>query len=173
MRPFLILLTAIAVFPLISAQAGERGLMEMNASIKVGQEAPPIETVDLDGQEFSLESFRGRPVFIDFGSVLCEACADMALEINRLIKKYANTDLEIAMIVEGSMPDNMTKDFFVRLKTSFTVVRDADWSLFETYGVTVVPFKVLIDRNGIIKKMHLGFDKDIEKIMDFDGVLKE
>jgi hypothetical protein len=39
--------------------------------------------------------------------------------------------------------------------------------------VTVVPFKVLIDRNGIIKKMHLGFDKDIEKIMDFDGVLKE
>jgi len=147
--------------------------MEMNASIKVGQTAPPIEMVDLDGQEFSLESFRGKPVFIDFGSVLCEACADMVLEMNRLKKKYSDADLEIMMIVDGSMPVDMTKAFFSRLQATFAVVRDADWSLFTDYGVTVVPFKVLIDRDGIIRKMHLGFDKDIEKIMDFDGVLKE
>lgn len=157
---------------LVTAQAGEKGLMETNGTIKVGQMAPPIEAVTLDGQKFSLESFKGRPVFIDFGSVLCEACADMVLEMNRMKKKYSDTDLDIMMIVDGSMPTDMTEAFFSRLKATFTVIRDSDWSLLSRYGVTVVPFKVLIDREGKIRSMHLGFDKNIEVLMDFETLLK-
>jgi peroxiredoxin len=147
--------------------------METNGTIRVGQEAPPIATADLKGRDFSLDSLRGRPVFIDFGSVLCEACADMVLEMNRLMKKYADTDLEIVMIADGAMSVKMTEDFFKRLQASFTVVRDADWSIFDAYGVTVVPFKVLIDRGGKIRNMHLGFDPHLDTLMDFDGVLSQ
>ena len=148
-----------------------KGLMETNGTIRVGQEAPPIAAVDLKGRDFSLESLRGRPVFVDFGSVLCEACANMVQEMNRLKKKYAATDLEIVMIVDGAMPVNTTEDFFARLQSSFTVVRDANWSFFETYGVTVVPFKVLIDREGKIRNIHLGFDPKLDKLMGFKGVV--
>ena len=148
-----------------------KGLMETNGTIRVGQEAPPIAAVDLKGRDFSLESLRGRPVFVDFGSVLCEACANMVQEMNRLKKKYAATDLEIVMIVDGAMPVNTTEDFFARLQSSFTVVRDANWSFFETYGVTVVPFKVLIDREGKIRNIHLGFYPKLDKLMGFKGVV--
>jgi peroxiredoxin len=96
----------------------------------------------------------------------------MVLEMNRLKKKYSDTDLEIIMIVDGSMPTDTTKAFFSRLKANFTVIRDQEWTLFEAYGVTVVPFKVLVDRDGKINGMHLGFEKNIEGLMDFETLLK-
>jgi peroxiredoxin len=97
----------------------------------------------------------------------------MVLEMNRLMKKYAATDLEIVMIADGAMPVKATEDFFKRLQASFTVIRDADWILFDAYGVTVVPFKVLIDRDGKIRNMHLGFDPNLDTRMDFNGVLSK
>ena len=152
--------------------AGKSGLMGDNKAIKVGQKAPPIETIDLDGNKFSLESFKGRPLLVDFGSVICEACGEMVKEINRLKKKYAHTDLEFVMIADGAVPAEMTREFFSRLGATFTIVRDANWTYFETYGVTVVPFKVTIDREGNIRSMHLGYDADLDKVLDFDGLLK-
>ena len=154
------------------ASGSSKGLMETNGTIRVGQEAPAFRAVDLKGREFSLEAFSGKPVFVDFGSVLCEACADMVKEMNRLDKKYGKTDLEIVMIVDGSMPVTATENFFSKLEATFRVVRDANWEVFDSYGVTVVPFKVLIDREGKIQNIHLGFDAKLEKIMDFDGVLR-
>jgi cytochrome c biogenesis protein CcmG/thiol:disulfide interchange protein DsbE len=171
--PFLISCLLTMGVPAKDAHGGGKGLMETNGTIRIGQEAPPITTADLKGRDFSLESLRGRPVFIDFGSVLCEACADMVLEMNRLMKKYAATDLQIVMIADGAMSAKLTEDFFKRLQASFTVVRDADWFYFDAYGVTVVPFKVLIDREGKIRNMHLGFDPNLDALMGFNGVLSQ
>ena len=154
-----------------TSSAAEKKTMETNGTIRVGQAAPPLAAVDINGQEFSLESLKGRPVFIDFGSVICEACADMVLEMNRLEKKYGGTDLKVVMIADGAVPLEMTKAFFSRLKATFTVVRDEEWSFFIDYGVTIVPFKVLVDRDGMIRKMHLGYAPRVEKRMDFDEVL--
>jgi len=151
--------------------AAEKRTMETNGTIRVGQVAPPIALVDINGQDFSLVSLKGRPVFIDFGSVICEACADMVLEMNRLEKKYAGTDLKIVMIADGAVPLEMTRDFFSRLNATFTVVRDEEWRFFLDYGVKLVPFKVLIDRDGRIGKMHLGYAPKVEKLMDFDEAL--
>jgi peroxiredoxin len=154
------------------AAAGKSDLMGDNEVIKVGQKAPPIETIDLEGKKFSLESFKGRPLLVDFGSVICEACGEMVKEISRVKKKYAGTDLEFVMIADGAVPAEMTRSFFSRLGATFTIVRDANWTYFEAYGVTVVPFKVTIDREGIIRSMHLGYTGDLDKVMDFDGLLK-
>ena len=146
--------------------------VEANKVIKVGQKSPAIEAIDLEGGKFSLESFKGRPLLVDFGSVICEACGEMVKEVNRLKKKYAGTDLEFVMIADGAVPADMTRSFFSRLGATFTIVRDADWTYFEAYGVTVVPFKVTIDRKGIIRKMHLGYAADLDKLLDFEGLLK-
>ena len=146
--------------------------MEANEVIKVGQKAPAIETIDLEGNKFSLESFKGRPLLVDFGSVICEACGEMVKEISRLKKKYAHTDLEFVMIADGAVPVEMTRDFFSRLGANFTIVRDANWTYFEAYGVKVVPFKVTIDREGKIRAMHIGYAASLDELLDFDGLLK-
>ena len=166
---FLLALAFLATAPADEAAALE---LEANGVIKVGQKAPQIETLDLEGEKFSLESFRGRPLLLDFGSVICEACGEMVKEISRLKKKYAHTDFEFVMIADGVMPLDMTKDFFSRLGANFTIVRDANWTYFEAYGVKVVPFKVTIDRKGIIRAMHIGYAADLDKLLDFDGLLK-
>lgn len=159
---------------LTTALTGEAAALEMetNGVIKVGQKAPQVETIDLKGEKFSLESFKGRPLLLDFGSVICEACGEMVKEISRLKKKYAHTDFEFVMIADGAVPAEMTRDFFSRLGANFTIVRDANWTYFEAYGVKVVPFKVTIDREGIIRAMHIGYAGDLDKLLDFDSLLK-
>jgi peroxiredoxin len=166
---FLLALALITAAPTNEAAALE---VESNTVIKVGQKAPQIETIDLEGKKFSLESFQGRPLLVDFGSVICEACGEMVKEISRLKKKYAHTDFEFVMIADGAVPEEMTRDFFSRLGANFTIVRDANWTYFEAYGVRVVPFKVTIDREGIIRAMHIGYAADLDKLLDFDGLLK-
>jgi peroxiredoxin len=170
-----ILLTAALPLALLAAALpGKVAALEMEANevIKVGQKAPPIETIDLEGKKFSLESFKGRPLLVDFGSVICEACGEMVKEINRLKKKYAHTDLEFVMIADGAVPADMTRGFFSSLGATFTIVRDANWTYFGTYGVTVVPFKVTIDREGKIRNIHLGYDAELDMLLDFEGLLK-
>ena len=159
---------------LTAAMTGKAAALEMEANevIRVGQKAPAIDIIDLEGRKFSLESFKGRPLLVDFGSVICEACGEMVKEINRVKKKYAHTDLEFVMIADGAVPAEMTRDFFSRLGATFTIVRDANWTYFEAYGVTVVPFKVTIDREGKIRNIHLGYGADLDKLLDFDGLLK-
>ena len=170
---FLLILGAIAPALSPAAPADTVGAPKTNGTITVGQAAPPVAENDLTGQAFSLAALQGRPVLIDFGSVLCEACAKVVGELNRLVKKYENTDLEIVMIADGSMPEEMTRNFFLRLNASFRVLRDKDWLYFDAYGVTVVPYQVLIDRSGRVRDMHLGFDDKLEKTMPFEDVLQE
>lgn len=166
-------LFALLCFPAaIPAAEGGPGA-KTNGTIRVGEEAPPIEGTDLDGSRFSLEDFRGRPLFVDFGSTLCEACSAMVRVMNRLEKTYGSTDLKIIMVADSSVPLAMTKQFFTSREAAFTIIRDEDYRLFESYGVGVIPFKVTIDRDGRIRDFHVGFDEKVEKVMDFKGLLEE
>jgi len=173
-RAAFLVLIGLLLFPapICAGDAAGGGHAKTNGTIQVGQDAPPIEGYDLEGNSFSLEAYRGKPLFVDFGSALCDACGAMVKEMNRLRKKYASSDLEIFMVADSSVPLEMTRAFFANRKADFIVIRDEDYRIFESYGVGVIPFKVTIDRQGRIRDFHIGFDDKLEKTMDFEGLLK-
>ena len=54
---------------------------------------------------------------------------------------------------------------FGKLGATYTVIRDEGSKLFEGYGVKLIPFQVVIDRQGIVRKIHTGFDPDLESVL--------
>jgi thiol-disulfide isomerase/thioredoxin len=55
---------------------------------RVGGTAPDFRGAPLKGGEFRLESFRGRPVLIDFWASWCPPCREQTITLRRLAEEY-------------------------------------------------------------------------------------
>jgi peroxiredoxin len=165
-------LLAFTVANAVAATAGGQGtgFRETSGPIAVGQAAPPIAGEDLDGRKIEPERFRGRPVFMDFSSIFCPSCQETIREFRRLQEAYKDTDLELVVVVDGDTPPKALKSFFAQSGARYTVVRAPENLLFERFGVDSIPFQVAIDRKGIIRKIHVGFDPGMEGAMGLEAL---
>ncbi len=163
------------VFPEKSGAAGKTkpGFNETNGVIKVGQVAPPISGEDLNGVKIAPEKFKGRPVFMDFSSIFCSSCQDTIKEFKHLQDVYKGTDLALIIVVDGAAPPKALQDYFRNLGATYIVIKDKDYALYESYGVDMIPFQVVIGRDGKIRKIHVGFDPEMEKAMELKKLVKE
>lgn len=161
-------LSRAAVVP--AATTLKTGLMQTNGTVRVGQQSPAFSGEDLSGRKISRESLRGRPVLLDFGSIFCRNCQETIREFVRLKEAYRKTDLELIVITDGAASVETMQNFFRNLKATYTVIRDRDQSLTGAFGVLTIPFQVAIDRNGIIRNLHLGYTPELEKVLDLPGL---
>lgn len=160
------LLCLVVAVPVLAADKPKTGFMETNGTIKVGQTAPPISGEDLDGAKVTPESFRGRPVFMDFSSIFCGSCQETIREFRRLQDVYKDTDLALVIVVDGAAPPPTLRNYFRQLGARYTVIRDKEYALFGSYGVSMIPFQVVIGRDGKILKIHVGFNPEMETVME-------
>jgi peroxiredoxin len=147
------------------------GLLETNGTVRVGQAAPPVGGLTLNGARFDSAGLRGRPFLLDFSSIFCGSCQETIRDFKRLKEAYKKSDLELIVVVDGATPAQTIRNFFEKLGVSYTVIRDADGSLTAAYGVTTIPFQVAVDRAGIIRKIHQGFDPQIERTVDLPALV--
>jgi peroxiredoxin len=157
---------ALAAAPAGGASLPKRGFIETSGSVRVGQPVPPFTAVDLDGKPVSAATLKGRPVLLDFGSIFCGFCQETIAEFKRLEDAYRETDLALVVVVDGLAPVPTLKNYFGHLKAHYPVIRDADQSLSKLFGVETIPFQVSIDRQGIVRKMHVGFNPQLEQAME-------
>jgi peroxiredoxin len=140
------------------------GLAETNGAVTVGKPAPPLVGTDIKGQAVTAETFKGRPVLVDFSSIFCSSCQETIKEFVRLEKAYKSTDLALVVVTDGASSIKAMNNLFGQLGATYTVIRDEGSKLFEGYGVTLIPFQVVIDRQGIVRKIHNGFNADMENV---------
>ncbi len=149
-----------------AASLPKRGFIEASGSVRIGRALPSFSAVDLDGKPVSAASLKGRPVLIDFGSIFCGFCQETLAEFKRLEDAYKETDLVLVVVVDGLAPVPTLKNYFKHLKANYAVIRDADQSLSKLFGVETIPFQVSVDRKGTVRKMHVGFNPQLEQAMD-------
>jgi peroxiredoxin len=142
------------------------GLMESNGTVRVGRPAPAFAGKDLSGRTVSLESLRGRPALLDFGSIFCPNCHETIREFARLEKAYRDTDLQLVVVTDGAASVETMRNFFGNLNATYTVIRDRDQSVTKAFGVKYIPFLVAVDRDGVVRKLHFGFAPDLEETLD-------
>lgn len=141
------------------------GLAESNGAVTVGKPAPPLVGTDIKGRAITAETFKGRPVLVDFSSIFCSSCQETIKEFVRLEKNYQSTDLALVVVTDGASSMKAMNNVFGQLGATYTVIRDEGSKLFEGYGVTLIPFQVVIDRQGIVRKIHNGFNADLENVL--------
>ncbi len=135
-------------FPTV-AMEGEASATEA----RPGNPAPNFRLTLENGDSFSLESLRGRPVIINHWATWCGPCR---LEMPEIVKAaQANDDLVV--IAANMMESQETMAAFVEeYNMAFAVPVDPDGLLAQNYGVRGLPMTFFIDREGMITTVWAG-----------------
>ncbi len=127
---------------------------------EVGQPAPQFKLPSLKTDSpTQLKQFAGKVVYLDFWASWCAPCKTSFPLLNKLHKKLNAQGFEVVAInLDGNK--TLGEKFLQDVPVDFTVLRDENGELADQYVVDSMPTSFIIDRNGIVQKIHHGFSAD-------------
>lgn len=115
--------------------------------IEVGKLAPNFTLENLNGEEISLEDYRGKIIMLNFWATWCPYCVKEMPDMDKLQKE--NDDLVI-LAVNVKEEKKIAKDYIEEAGYDFEVVLDLKGDVTETYLVGPIPTSYFIDKEGIL-----------------------
>ncbi|MEZ4267053.1 MAG: FAD:protein FMN transferase [Myxococcota bacterium] len=124
-------------------------LLAASPALAADRSAPPIELPRLDGSgTVRLAESLGKVVVVDFWASWCVPCKESMPEHQRLLAEYAG-DLEILAISVDETPEP-ARSFVASRALSLTFLHDPKGKSPAAYGVSEMPYAVVVDRLGNI-----------------------
>ena len=121
-----------------------------------GNVPPKFTLSDLKGDKITVpDDFAGKVIIIRFWLDSCKSCEKEMPIIDNTYKKYRDRGL-VVIAVNVGQPKDVAEAFVTKLKISYPVLLDTNSAITKQYGVKGVPFTLIIDRKGIIRKRILG-----------------
>ncbi len=121
----------------------------------VGQPAPAIVGVGLNGATVTVQPGQGRPTIVDFSASWCPPCAEEQLGLRRLTATLDQAGVDLVTVLVRGRPDDDAR-FAVDHAIGGTIVRDADGAVLDTYAGAGLPMSVLVDADGTIHRFIAG-----------------
>jgi peroxiredoxin len=131
----------------------------------------PAETVQDAAPDFTLKSqkngnlklseLRGKVILINFWASWCGPCRQEMPVLDELYRHYRSLDFTILGVnVEQNSDDaeSLLKD----VPVSFPILFDTENKISKLYGVKGMPSTVLVDRDGKIRYVHMGYQPGVE-----------
>ena len=120
----------------------------------VGKKALDFNVKDLDGNDLSLEKYRGNVILLDFWAVWCGPCIAEMPNVKAVYEKYKDENFQIIGI---SLDDSRNKlvGYLEKEEITWPQVFDGNgWKnqVAEMYGIRAIPHMYLIDGEGVIRK---------------------
>lgn len=135
---------------------GGPGINSQFGEVKVKrQPARPIELTLFDGNTLTLEAFKGQVVMVDFWASWCPPCREEAPVLAQVYKEYADKGVEFIGIDIWDGPNEALK-FVNRYGVTYPNGLDQKGSIAIDYGVSGIPEKHFISREGILVKKFVG-----------------
>ena len=117
--------------------------------------APDFTLKDIDGNDVTLSSLRGRYVLLDFWASWCVPCREGIPELKTLYAKYHDKGLEILGVTndsnEADWKEAVAQDGtpWIHVKDEFPV-KGRPARVVSEYAVHSIPAFFLIDKEGVI-----------------------
>jgi len=143
--------------------------VESKTRLRVGGIAPEINLASPDNEMIALSSLRGKVVLIDFWASWCSPCRrEMPMNL-KLYNKYKSKGFEIYGVSLDKQKSNWVKAIKDDGLTWIHVSDLRYWNSVaaKKYGVTGIPFTVLIDAEGKVIATGLrgdGLERELQKI---------
>jgi thiol-disulfide isomerase/thioredoxin len=119
-----------------------------------GNPAPDFTLEDLDGNEVSLTSLRGKAVYLNFWATWCPPCVKEMPSVQEVYDKYGDRVAIYAVNVGESRA--VVSEFLEENGYTLAVLLDEDKVVAHRYLVRGIPTNIFIDPRGVIVERVTG-----------------
>ena len=109
-------------------------------------------------------TYLGRVTYVDFWASWCGPCRLSLPALNRLSKEFDAADF-VVVAISVDYVDEDALDFLKRYPVDYPVAIDKTGNSGRDFAVAGMPSGYLIGRDGLIRKVHVGFRKGDEAFL--------
>lgn len=132
-----------------------RSTREEATSKIVGQAAPPVSGVTLDGTQFSLSEHRGEWVLVNFFATWCGPCRVEHPELVKFVAEHQGDPVQVVSVASDDQSDAI-RQFFAENGGGWPVIPSDTENVAVAYGVRKVPETYLIAPSGQVVSVFFG-----------------
>jgi thiol-disulfide isomerase/thioredoxin len=151
-------------------------LSQSALAVEAGAAAPVLAMPALNepSRTVSLAQLKGQVVYVDFWASWCVPCRISFPALEALYKEHGAQ----GFVVIGVNKDVSAADaqrFLAKVPVTFTLVADGGDAAARGFDVKAMPSGYLIDRKGVVRKVHRGFTEETatELRREVDALMKE
>jgi peroxiredoxin len=123
--------------------------------------APDFTLHSVAGSNLRLKEQRGQVILLNFWATWCGPCREEMPHLNRLYEKYRASGFLLLDDDAGHAASASSK-----LGLQFPILLDTDKKVSKLYQLGTMPSTVLIDRDGKVRYIHLGYKGGYEETYD-------
>jgi thiol-disulfide isomerase/thioredoxin len=117
-----------------------------------GKPIPPFRFTDINEKAYDTEQMKGKVSLIKCWFINCVACVAEFPELNKLVDQYKDRNsIQFISLASDSKKDLVA--FLAKRKFKYAVIPAADDYMTNKLAVAAYPTHILVDKNGIIKKV--------------------
>lgn len=129
--------------------------------VTVGSTAPDFQARTLDGTDGvkTISDYRGEVVLLNVWATWCIPCRTEMPSIQALHESFAGQGgglHVVAVSVDQPGFEQDIRDFAQEYGLSFEILHDASGGIQQAYQTTGIPETYIIDREGVIRRKHIG-----------------
>jgi len=135
-----------------------------NSHPSVGKPAPHVTLNTMGNGDISLADLKGKIVVLDFWATWCKPCVK-GLPLVAKITDELSVRGVVFYAVNQRETENQVKSFLNKKGMDLRVALDKKAIAGQAFGVNGIPHSVIIDKEGVIRKVHVGFGPGTEKLL--------
>jgi peroxiredoxin len=138
--------------------------------LPIPRPVPPVRVQTMEGQDLTLQDYRGTVLLIDFWATWCKPCLKIIPHFEEL---HRDLGLEGFAVLGVSIDENpeTAASYVSKKEIAYPILFDLnEGPAWEAFGVKAIPATFLVDRNGTILREWTGNDIDHD---DIEAAVKE
>ncbi|HZX09744.1 MAG TPA: TlpA disulfide reductase family protein [Acidobacteriota bacterium] len=125
-------------------------------------EAPDFVLKDLNGNEITLDDFKGKVLFINFWATWCPPCREEIPGFVSMYEIYNGRGMEILGVSLDQKGVEIVKKFAEMYEINYPMAMGTNQFIQDYQPGQYIPTTIIIDQEGRIRDRHVGYlDKTI------------
>ena len=135
-------------------------LLVLTLTALAGTPAPEISLRDLGGQQYTLSSYKGKVVLLNFWATWCGPCQVEMPHLQEIYTEFKDKGLVILGIsADDARTSSQVRSIVSAKKLTYPVLLDTSSVAVNAYNPSkTLPFNAIIAKDGTLAYQHSGYN---------------